>query len=217
MSASLIHLHSRRIIEFSLLHSGAILLTMLVSYYMELIVLTRDLAHVFLTMPFFFFFPALIKALAAWMYGWFAVIYIFPTTYIQYILAEVEFTPLSSLLFISYLISAPLVMTCRKHIVENIWRVRFKDDWRQFLVLTLLSSVLVGQTWVFVMIPNASIFEVASVTALLVIGDVFCAVLGLLILIMFFRIRDRLDSVALVRKTGKLIRNRASARSRQGN
>ena len=192
--------HCKRICEFTLLHGAAVFVTWFVIYPLQSAVLGTRLTEALFLVPVLLFLPTVIKALAAWMYGWWAVLYILPTALVQHLMLDLplDATQLSKL--VVYLVSAPLVRSCLANMGLDINASRGLHTWRFLIFIVLLSSIMLAAAFLILYAPNLSIREAGLFLALFVLGDIAGSAFVLLILVLVFRFREGRFRAARMRR-----------------
>ena len=187
-----IKVHVRRLTEFSVLHGIAIAITVFVSYPVQRFLIQDGLDETLFLTPALLFFPAIIKALAAWMYGWWAVLYILPTSLIlhHYFLGNlVEWNHLA--IVATYATTAPAVKLCLEQFGLDFARSRELHTWKSLVVIMTISSVVTASSILAFVGDPSSASEAVLFALLFVMGDVIGAVLLLFSLLFYFRLREK--------------------------
>lgn len=184
--------HGRRILEFSIFHGAAIMLTWLVVAPLQGFAADDLLSNTQLHAPLSLFFVAIVKALAAWMYRWWAVLYIMPTAFIQHFGwgATVEWSQLAELTL--YLTSAPLAICFLEFLGLNLKSSRGLHSLRSLLCVVVISSGILWSCCLFACNPHASWPDISLLTTLFVATDVIGSIAVLFALIAVFRFQERI-------------------------
>ncbi len=184
--------HCRRVLEFSLLHGLAVGLTWLVIFPVQSALLGGSLTETLALMPVLLFLPAVIKALAAWMYGWWAVIYVMPTALAQHVILGgiLDWAGLVTLTI--YLSAASIVISVMK-LMEPDFAIRRRfHAWRLLILITFLASILQAIIIQLPYLVDMTITEFFIFLSMSVVGDVAGGTLTLLALLALFRMKERL-------------------------
>ena len=182
--------HFRHTCEFTAIHGAAVLLTWFVIYPLQSAVLGRWLTDTLFLVPVLLFLPTVIKALAAWMYGWWSILYILPTTLIQHLVLDLpmdlaQFSKLSI-----YLVSAPLVRSALLGLGLKVGASRSLHSWRCLVMIVLLSSMMLAGMFRLLYGADASVGEAGLFLALFLFGDIAGSAFILVLLILVFRIKE---------------------------
>lgn len=183
--------HFRRTIEFSLLHGAAVGLTWFVVHPVQGAVMGAEVAGALFLMPVLLFLPAVIKALAAWMYGWWAAIYILPTALLQHLLLGLPWREADLLLIGLYVSVAPLARSCLRLVGPNVGPPSHLRTWRSMFAMMVMSSIVLASAYLLVYQTHVLFYEALLFIVLCILGDATGAALVLLLFVAFFRARDR--------------------------
>ncbi len=184
--------HIRRLIEFSVLHGAAVVMTLFVSYPVQEFLIRDGLDQALFMTPALLFFPAVVKALAAWMYGWWAVLYILPTSVVlhKFFLGNlIEWNHLAIVTI--YLTAAPAVKLCLEQFGLDFETSRELHTWRSLFVIMVFSSVVTASSILVLIGDPNSILEGVLFALLFVLGDATGAMIFLLSFLVYFRLRER--------------------------
>lgn len=187
--------HCRRVAEFSFLHGAAVGLTWFGTYPAQGAVLGAHLEGANFIVPVLLFLPAIIKTLAAWMYGWWAVLYILPTALFQHAFLGLSFDGGQLVMLMVYLVIAPLVKSSLELFGFDFATSRESHSWRSLLSIMVVASVATAGTFVVLDGRFTSLPEVMAFVLLWVVGDLAGAALVLLSLILVFRAKDRFQAL----------------------
>ena len=186
--------HCRRLAEFSLVHGVAVGLTWFVVYPLQGVALGIDLDNAILVMPVLLFLPAIVKALAAWMYGWWSVLYILPTAIVQHLILGGTLDGNDIVLLFLYLTVFPFVKSWLELFGLDFSTSRRLHTWRSLLMIMVASSVLLAGSFVLLDRPEISLAGAILFVMLCVTGEVMGAAVVLLTLLVLFRAKRRLDT-----------------------
>ena len=181
----------RRTVEFSLLHGAAVGLTWFVIYPVQGAVVGPQLADALFLIPVLLFLPAVIKALAAWMYGWWATIYILPTALWQHLLLGFSWRETDVLLIALYVSVAPLARSCLRLAGLNLGSSGHLRTWRSMFAMMVISSIVLASAYLLIHQDQILFYDAVLFIILCVLGDAAGAALVLLLFVAFFRARDR--------------------------
>lgn len=176
------------------MHGAAVALTWFVAYPLQGAVLGDDLDDAVLVIPALLFLPSIVKALAAWMYGWWSVVYIMPTALAQHLILGRSLDAVDLVLLTLYLVVVPLVKGWFELLGFNFSVSRHLHTWRSLVIIMVTSSVLFASSFVLLDRPDISLIEAILFVLLCVTGDVTGAAVVLLSLIFIFRAKDRFDA-----------------------
>ena len=192
--------HIRRTCEFTAIHGAAIVLTWFVIYPVQSAVQGRWLADSLFVVPVLLFLPAVIKALAAWMYGWWAMLYILPTALLQHLLLDlpIDLAQLSKLSV--YLVSAPLVRSALVGLGLQFAGSRGPHSWRCLIIIVLLSSMMLAGMFLLLYGADASVGEAGLFVTLFLFGDIAGSAFVLVLLLVIFRVKESRQRVGRVHR-----------------
>ncbi len=192
--------HLRRTLEFSLLHGVAVILTWYVIYPVQTALVGDNFNDAISIVPILLFLPAVVKAIAAWMHGWWAVIYIFPTATLQPFIMGAQIDAAILLKLSVYLLSAPIIRNCLI-LLSVVAGAKYRSlrTWRSLVVIVILSSFAAGSCFSFIGRDDVILTELVLFVFLFLLGDVAGAFAVLAALALFFRIRRRIRTATSVR------------------
>lgn len=180
--------HVVRTLEFSVLHGTAVLVTWLLVQPTQDAILHTHFGVLAQT-PLLIFLPGLIKALAAWMYGWWSLLYIFPTALVQHLWLGLPLDLSHLSLLVVYVSAAPTVITLAGALGWNAREARHYRAWWAILGVVLCSALVMSAA---VSLQNSATwdrFQVIWFVAGFVVGDLVGAFVGLLSFLIVFRLR----------------------------
>lgn len=192
--------HCRRTCEFTVLHGAAVILTWFVVVPLQSALLGGWLGDKLFLVPALLFLPTVIKALAAWMYGWWAVLYIMPTALLQFAIVGHSFDLMQLMKLAAYLISAPVVRSCLARIGLDPSKCRTLHTWRFLIVIVVLSSVMLAAVFLILYAQNLSLQEAGLFLGLFVLGDLAGSAFVLIALVFAVRFKERRLRIAGVRR-----------------
>ena len=187
-------LHCRRLAEFSLAHGAAVGLTWFVVYPLQGVVLGADLDEASLLMPALLFLPTIVKTLAAWMYGWWAVLYILPTAIAQHLLLGLSLDGSDLVVLFLYLAVVPLVKSWLEQLGLDFSASRHLHTWRSLMMIMVASSAVLAGTFVVLHRPDSSLVEAILFVSLCITGDIMGAAFVMLSFLALFRAKERFDA-----------------------
>lgn len=182
--------HVRRTVEFCALHGAAVLLTWALVYPAQQALLGESLRSSVFFVPVLLFLPAVVKALATWMYAWWAAVYIFPTALLQHVMLGFGWSAQHLLLLLAYLITPPLVRSLLHFVGLDMRPGSHLKSWRSMFAIMLMSSIAIGSALILILGVDLSFVQALIFIGLVALGDAAGATVVLLSLILFFRRRD---------------------------
>ena len=183
--------HIQRTWEFSILHGAAVALTLLVVLPIQKLALGDLYADAPMALPALLFLPAIVKALAAWMYRWWAILYILPTALVQHLFAGFSLDWGHVLELSVYLVSAPLVIGVLGLLGLNCRLCQRLNSWRVLLCIVVVSSAILASFRLVFHYPEIAFGEGGLFLSLSVASDLAGSLLVLSVLMAFFRARER--------------------------
>lgn len=181
----------RRTIEFSVLHGAAVGLTWFIIHPVQGAMIDAEAAGALVLIPVLLFLPAIIKTLAAWMYGWWAAIYILPTALWQHLLLGLSWRATDLLLIGLYVSVAPLARSCLHLVGLNQRPPSHLRTWRSMFAMMVISSVILASAYLLIYEGQVLLQEALLFIVLCVLGDAAGAALVLILFVAFFRAKDR--------------------------
>lgn len=185
------NMHAKHVVEFSFAHGLAVYITWFAVYPLQEAAIGAALQDIVFYMPALLFLPTVAKALAAWMYGWWAIVYIAPTAVLQHMILDLSFEPRNLIMLFLYLSVAPAVRAILKFSGFDLSSTPNAPLWRRLVVVILLSSTLLSASVLWVYQIDVPFGEAAIFMSMFVLGDVAGTLLALFGLIVFFRFQDR--------------------------
>ena len=183
--------HFRRMLEYSLLHGIAVGLTWYVIYPIQDRLVSEWFREAVFPVPVLFFLPAIIKALAAWMYGWWAILYILPTALLQHVLLDIAWDASGLMMMALYVSVAPIFGSLLRLADPKTPATRHLQTWRSLFAMVIMSSIAIASAYVLVYRIDAQFDAALLFVLLIVFGDALAAAVLLFMLIVFFRARER--------------------------
>lgn len=182
--------HIRRTVEFSALHGAAVWLTWSFIYPAQQALLGESPHAIVFFAPALLFLPAAIKALATWMYAWWAAIYILPTAMLQHMILGFGWDGQHLLVLLVYLIMPPLMRNLLQLAGLKSGRASALKSWRSMFAILLMSSIATAGALILVHETSLPLSQTLAFIGLVLVGDTAGAAIILLLLIVYFRQRD---------------------------
>lgn len=173
------------------MHGVAIAITCLVAFPIQIAAIGGPSHDNIAFVVVFPFFPAVVQALAAVMYHWWAVLYLTPTTLAYHLIVGLQPDLAHFLSLMMCVASVPMVISCMQWGGYDFSQCRKLHNWRCLVGLVALSSLLSASCALLVAGALPSPGGVLSFLTLFAASRVLGAALFLLFMIVCFRLLER--------------------------